>query len=151
MKKSRPSNQFIKSPQYRGGLSAMRKFISENLNYPEQAKVEKINGSVYIRYEVNNKGKVVDTKVISGLGYGCNEEAERVVRLLEFDVEKVRKLRVTHHKKIRVWFKYQEQVKKVKNISKTIIHYDMKPSKKNGSKETGNNSNNRGYSYTIKF
>jgi len=151
MKKTRSANQFIKSPQYRGGLTAMRKFISQNLVYPESAKAEKINGSVYIRYEINNKGKVVDTRVISGLGYGCDEEAERVVRLLEFDVEKVRKLRVSHHKKIRVWFKYLEQKKKTKPLSKTTIQYTVRPTKSSTNSSKPKSAPGGGYSYTIKF
>lgn len=151
MKKTKQANQFIKSPQYRGGLTAMRKFISDNLNYPKEAKAEKVNGSVYIRYEVNNKGKVVNTKVISGLGHGCDEEAERVVRLLEFDVEKVRKLRVTHHKKIRVWFSYKETKVKAKKVSKPSVTYSVQPSKKSNSNSGASKPSKGGYSYTIRF
>jgi len=149
MKKMRQANQFIKSPQYRGGLTAMRKFIAKNLVYPKAAEVEKVNGSVYIRYEINNKGTVSDTKVISGLGFGCDEEAERVVRLLEFDVEKVRKLRVTHHKKIRVWFRYKEEkVKKSIKQTSSSVQYSIK---KKSTTSSNNSKSSRSYSYTIKL
>ncbi len=143
MKKERKGNQFIKSPQYSGGLAAMRKFIADNLKYPKEALKNKIEGSVYIRYGINNKGIVITTKVISGLGHGCDEEAKRLVRLMKFEVEKIRKLRVIHHKKIRVWFKIKQEA--VKPASQ--VQYSIKPANKSEPKAATKKS----YSYTIKI
>ncbi len=105
MKKERKDDSFIKQPYYKGGETALRDFLSQNLKYPTTSLVDKIEGDVHVRYDIDYKGNVIDVKVISGLDKACNEEAMRVVKLLKFEVPKnPRKLRVTFHKSIRIHF-----------------------------------------------
>ena len=52
-----PKN-FIKKATYPGGSEALKKFVKNNLCYPKKALNHKIEGSVFLRYEVNEKGKV---------------------------------------------------------------------------------------------
>ena len=82
MKKERKGKHFIKKPIYKGGPSALKQFISQQMQYPKEALAQKKEGTVLIRYTINHLGKVVDTKIISGIGFGCDEEADRLVRLL---------------------------------------------------------------------
>lgn len=105
MKKERKDHQFIKKPYYEGGITAMKKFIKENLSYPQTALQQKIEGTVYIRYTINYKGKVVDTKIITGIGYGCDEEAIRLIKSLEFKVPKNRNLKAVFHKSLQIHFR----------------------------------------------
>lgn len=105
MKKERKQQHFIKKPYYEGGMSAMKLFIKQHLSYPEAAKAKKIEGTVNIRYTINYKGKVIDTKIISGIGYGCNEEAIRLVKLLEFTVQRNRNLKAIFHKNLQIHFR----------------------------------------------
>lgn len=105
MKKERKDDSFIKQPFYKGGETALRDFLSNNLKYPTISLADKIEGDVHVRYDIDYKGNVIDAKVISGLDKACNEEAIRVVKLLKFEVPKnPRKLRVTFHKSIRIHF-----------------------------------------------
>ncbi|MEM6322004.1 MAG: energy transducer TonB, partial [Bacteroidota bacterium] len=97
MKKERKDHQFIKKPYYEGGISAMRMFIKKHLVYPEIAKKRQIEGTVYLRYTINQKGEVIDSKVIRGIGHGCDEEATRLVRLLKFKVPKNRRPKLLFH------------------------------------------------------
>jgi len=64
-----------KCPQPKGGLST----ILENLNYPVTAQRIGIQGEVIVKAVVDEYGFVLDTKVIKGLGYGCDEAAEMAV------------------------------------------------------------------------
>jgi len=105
MKKGRKDHQFIKKPYYEGGMTAMKTFIKKNLSYPPVALQKKIEGSVYIRYAINYKGKVVDTKIVTGIGHGCDEEAIRLVKLLEFNVPKNRNLKALFHKNLQIHFR----------------------------------------------
>jgi len=105
MKKERKDHQFIKKPYYEGGITAMKNFITKNLSYPSAALQKKIEGTVYIRYTINYKGKVVDTKIVTGIGHGCNEEAIRLVKLLEFNVPKNRNLKAVFHKSLQIHFR----------------------------------------------
>ena len=78
-KRSAKDKHFLKQPIYKGGQKVMDKVIQENLKYPKEALANKIEGSVYLRYGIDYKGNVIETKVISSLGYGCAEEAVRIV------------------------------------------------------------------------
>ncbi len=105
MKRERKPKHFINKPVYPGGLKAMREFISKELKYPQEALELKKEGIVRIKYDIDYKGNVFNTYILSGVGYGCDEEADRIVRLLKFEVEKTRKVRVVFHKTIQIKFK----------------------------------------------
>ena len=105
MKKDINSKHFIQQPLYPGGDKAMTEFIYKNLRYPKDAMDNKVEGTVYIEYDIDYKGKVIETRVLQGLGFGCDEEASRVVKLLKFDVGKNRGMKVVFHKKARINFR----------------------------------------------
>lgn len=104
--------KFLNQPEYPGGPKALTAFVYKNLKYPKLALEANIEGTVLIEYDINNKGKVIETRLLQGLGYGCDEEARRVVMLLKFDVPQNRGLRVVFHKKIYINFK--------KNVEKAV-------------------------------
>lgn len=68
-------------PKFNGGdpASEFRKYISENLKYPEIAKENNIEGKVILQFSVNSKGEVVDAKVVRGADPALDKEAIRVV------------------------------------------------------------------------
>ena len=96
---------FVSRPVYPGGKRAMSKFIKDHLRYPEAARAAGVEGKVRIRYSLDYRGVVVDTRIKSGIGYGCDEEAERVVRLLRFEVPQERKRKVRIHQDLEIQFK----------------------------------------------
>jgi protein TonB len=96
--------QFLTRPSYPGGNKAMSEFISKNLHYPEHALQNDISGSVHLQYVVNDDGIVESVQILKGLGYGCDEEAVRIVKLLKFGKVKNRGLRLKTTKKIRINF-----------------------------------------------
>ncbi|HET8962664.1 MAG TPA: energy transducer TonB [Chitinophagales bacterium] len=67
-------------PEFPGGEEAMYKFLAENIKYPALAKDNSIQGTVYIKFVVSDKGKISDAVVVRGIGSGCDEEALRVVK-----------------------------------------------------------------------
>lgn len=69
-------------PQFPGGQEAMLKFLVENISYPEEAKLKKIQGKVFVSFIVEKDGKVGNVKLLRGIGGGCDEEALRVVGLM---------------------------------------------------------------------
>lgn len=105
MKKERKEDSFIKQPYYLNGDKGLKEFVAINLKYPELSQINKIEGFVNIRYDINHKGDVTDAKILSGLDDACNAEAIRIVKMLKFVVPKTpRKLKVTFHKNIRIHF-----------------------------------------------
>jgi len=67
-------------PEYPGGLEAMRSFLSKNLAYPRAASSAGVSGRVYVSFVVNTDGSLTDVQVLKGIGFGCDEEAVRVVK-----------------------------------------------------------------------
>ncbi|WP_338763230.1 TonB family protein [Bernardetia sp. ABR2-2B] len=65
---------------YPGGMDAFYKYVSKELNYPKQAKRMGIQGRVFVQFVVDKSGKLTDVKTVKGIGGGCDEEAERVLR-----------------------------------------------------------------------
>lgn len=143
MQKEKKDKHFIHKPQYPGGMAAMRKLIKDNLKYPEDALKQKVEGTVVVKYAIDHRGKVVDAKVIAGIGHGCDEEAVRLVFLFQFEVPKNYKMRVRFHKDIHIHFRLPKAKPKPKTRVSTITYTvtpSSKPKEKSGS--TG---------YTIKW
>lgn len=69
-------------PSFKGGDLAMQTWIAENLKYPEEAKKNKITGSVPVNFVVTSSGKVKDVKVIQSVNPLLDAEAVRVVSSL---------------------------------------------------------------------
>ncbi len=67
-------------PEFPGGTSAMIKYLSTNIKYPESAKTKKVQGTVYVNFVVSSKGKIMYPYVVRGIGSGCDQEALRVIR-----------------------------------------------------------------------
>ena len=54
--------------------------------YPKAAEENKISGTVTVEWEVSEEGYWSNPVVIKSLGYGCDEEALKIVRsLIEFN------------------------------------------------------------------
>ncbi len=56
------------------------KYLAQNMHYPDQAKKNKIEGRVILKFIVNEDGSITDCVVLRGIGGGCDEEALRVVK-----------------------------------------------------------------------
>jgi TonB family protein len=65
-------------PQFPGGQTALLKFFSDNLVYPDSALAKKISGKVVIQFVINTDGGTTNLKVVRGIGSGCDEEAIRI-------------------------------------------------------------------------
>jgi TonB family protein len=72
-------------PSYPGGDTAMINFFKRNLQYPEMAKANNIEGRVFVRFVVEKDGTVSNVAVLRGIGGGCDEEALRVVKLMQWN------------------------------------------------------------------
>lgn len=156
MKKEKKDKHFIKKPTYEGGLTALRAFIKKNMKYPKAALKAKIEGTVFVKYTIDHKGKVIASKVVSKLGHGCDEEAQRLVSLLEFQVPKIRKMRIQYHKSIQIHFRIPKVAPKPK-LKKPVnsgMHINYTTTKKKVVKKKGeDNTDSTGgsYNYTISY
>ncbi len=69
-------------PEFPGGPLELRKQIAQNVQYPEIAKENGIQGKVYVQFVVNRKGVVEQVKVVRGVDPALDKEAIRVISQL---------------------------------------------------------------------
>ena len=146
MQRERKPKHFLPKPVYRGGPKAMNKFIAENLVYPPKAVESKLEGTVVLRVQIDFKGNVAGSKIKSSLGHGCDEEAQRVVGLLKFDVDnKSRRGKLLFHKTINIHFHLKEtqKSKTAEPVHQTQLNYTI--TKKQEKKPAAS------YKYTIRY
>jgi protein TonB len=77
--KEKPCLRPEKAPEFQGGSEALLKYLMAETKYPQLAKESKIEGKVFVQFVVEKDGEVTEAKVLRGIGYGCDEEALRVV------------------------------------------------------------------------
>jgi TonB family protein len=71
-------------PAYEKGNFALQDFIKENLEYPRQAQMSNIQGTVVLSFIVEPSGLMTNIGVQNSVGGGCNEEAIRVLQLIKW-------------------------------------------------------------------
>ncbi len=69
-------------PEFPGGDLELRKHIAQNIQYPEIAKENGIQGRVFVQFVVNQKGEVEQVKVVRGVDPSLDKEAIRVINSL---------------------------------------------------------------------
>lgn len=131
--------RFLHFPQYPGGKDEIKTYISDNLVYPEVAIREKVSGTVYLSAEVDDNGRVTDISVEKGIGYGCDEEAVRLISGLRYGGVHNRGLRLRVRHRFRIRFDLAGYLRK--KSSKT-------EGAGTGSGETPNESSRIVYNYT---
>lgn len=69
-------------PQYPGGDQALLDFIKSNTQYPEAARLRKLEGKVILRFLVNTDGNTEAISVLKGVDPVLDAEAINVVSML---------------------------------------------------------------------
>ncbi len=66
-------------PQFEGGEEKLFKYLGDNMRYPAAAERANVQGRVFVSFVVTKEGDIADVQILKGLGFGCDEEAIRVV------------------------------------------------------------------------
>jgi len=69
-------------PEFPGGNSALLRFVSDALKYPDEAIINNIQGRVTIKFAVNINGSVDRIEVIRGIDPLLDNEALRIISTL---------------------------------------------------------------------
>ncbi|WP_143961412.1 M56 family metallopeptidase [Litoribacter populi] len=70
-------------PMPAGGMEAWQQYLSRNIKYPEKARENNIQGTVYVVFTVTKEGKLENPDVLRGIGGGADEEAIRLIKNAE--------------------------------------------------------------------
>lgn len=69
-------------PDFVGGREGLSEYLKTNIIYPEEAKVNGIQGNVYVNFVVNKEGKLIEVRIIRGVHKLLDAEALRVVNAM---------------------------------------------------------------------
>lgn len=67
-------------PSFPGGQAALMSWISSNLQYPERAQENAIQGSVIVQFVVNTDGTIEQVSILRGVDNELDNEAVRIVK-----------------------------------------------------------------------
>ncbi|MEN8116756.1 MAG: energy transducer TonB [Bacteroidota bacterium] len=68
--------------EFPGGAKALYSYISKEVKYPVVAQENGIHGKVYVKFVVNEQGKVGDGQIMRGVDQSLDKEALRVINSL---------------------------------------------------------------------
>jgi protein TonB len=80
--KETPFNVVEDKPAFPGGMEAMIQFLSTNIQYPADAKKQKIDGRVLVNFVIEKDGSITDVKVMKPGFPSLDVEAVRVVKMM---------------------------------------------------------------------
>jgi periplasmic protein TonB len=70
---------YEQQPQFPGGQKALTRYLDQQVRYPKAAAKAGITGRVFASFVIDTVGRISQAAILRGLGYGCDEEAIRVV------------------------------------------------------------------------
>ncbi len=76
------STTYRTQPEYPGGVKEMMYFVARNYEYPKQAMMNGISGTVEIAFIINQQGRLEDLKIKNDLGFGTGAAGIQVVKKL---------------------------------------------------------------------
>jgi TonB family protein len=97
------------NPQFTGGNEAFRKYRTENLVYPADAKKLRIEGFVIVRFVIEKDGTVTGARIERGVSPALDNEALRLTRAMP------------------AWKPGSEKGKNVKFYASTVYQFVLKP------------------------
>ncbi|MDO7886180.1 energy transducer TonB [Hymenobacter cheonanensis] len=77
---SEPFVAVEKMPEFTGGQAALLRYLQKHLRYPSSALAAGVGGRVFMSFVVGADGSISEVTILKGLGYGLDEEAQRVIR-----------------------------------------------------------------------
>ncbi len=152
MQKETKEKDFVRRPVYPGGPKAMQEFLRQHLQYPAEALQHRVEGTVVVRYEIDYKGNVTQVKVLTSVGYGCDEEAIRLTKMLKFDVPPVKGIKVSFHNTLKVHFRLPVSTSPAQTPAAPAIVYTVTPAAANSPEAPSVPDDKQGgYTYTIQW
>jgi protein TonB len=74
------SADVVEQPKYPGGFEGLAKYLGAELKYPQSARKQGIEGTVFVSFVVETDGSVSHVEVVKGISNECDAEAARVVQ-----------------------------------------------------------------------
>ncbi len=69
-----------KAPEFIEGQASLFKYLQNSITYPKLARMQRIEGTVYVSFTVLQNGQIARVRILRGIGGGCNEVAMNIVK-----------------------------------------------------------------------
>jgi len=69
-------------PEFPGGSIELKRYIAEHIEYPKIARDKRIQGRVFLRFEVTKTGDVGKVEILKGVHPLLDKEAIKVIKSL---------------------------------------------------------------------
>lgn len=70
------------SPEFVGGQSALMQYLQSNLTYPDKARTDSVQGTVFVTFVVETDGVINDVRILRGVSKELDEVSLQVVRAM---------------------------------------------------------------------
>lgn len=67
-------------PEFPGGTTSLFRYLGKNIIYPEKARINGIEGIVFVSFVIGGGGEVSEVAIVKGVSPELDQEALRVVR-----------------------------------------------------------------------
>lgn len=134
--------KFLKRPEYPGGKTAFKEYVKKNLVYPESALEKGVEGVVHLSARIDGNGQVSEVVVEKGIGSGCDEEAVRLIKDIQFGAVRNKGVRLKTRQRFRIEFKLPK--------AKPTIQFHYKKSTEKSQPDSAVKKENK-FSYRISF
>lgn len=71
-----------KMPEFVGGIDSLMQYVEKTLKYPRWERKHKIEGTVYVEFVVNEKGKILNPVIIESVS-GSKNFGKEVIRMVK--------------------------------------------------------------------
>lgn len=68
-----------KMPEFKGGMIALIEYLQNELTYPDEARINNVEGKVYVEFVVNKWGEIEKATIKKGVDASLDVEALRVI------------------------------------------------------------------------
>ena len=79
---TKPYSVVEQMPEFPGGETALRKYLSNSVKYPRIATENGVQGKVYVNFVVDKNGGISNVKVVRGVDSALDNEAVRVIKAM---------------------------------------------------------------------
>lgn len=73
-----------KSPMPSGSIDSFEQYLARNIHYPLEAMAAGIGGKVVYQFVIDTTGTISNIKILSGIGYGCDDTVKKVLENCPF-------------------------------------------------------------------
>lgn len=84
--KSRQMNFEVKTTEavFKGGLDSISNYVIANIDFPDAALIDQLDGKIKASFNITAEGKVKNVRILSGVGYGIDEQVVKLLQNLEY-------------------------------------------------------------------